>query len=455
MKKTTKEKMMILCVGALVIILGSIIVRFGTMQVFVKTLHMKDGMIPVILGDNEDLMAYKEKEDGNHIDWVARYPFQGKEEAFSTDTFIKKSIGRISSLKGKIESFEQKSGNWTNQYLWHYMDIVQLADACKENVLCWNIQAQKEYNGVVKLSDGQLVSLTSKKEVSENVMSLTDFSRECQEYGIHFVMVLAPSKIGRSEMPYDGKLDFSNQNADKFVSGLRDNNVEYIDIRDCIIEEGLSQHDLFYRTDHHWKASTARWATGKIFSYLNQMCGYQADKSLLEPDQFDEKVYPSWFLGSKGKKLTLARTTPDDFSLFYPKFATSFDMYIPSMNLKKQGDFSIMYDMESMDISKGYYKVNPYATYAYGDRALIDIHNKKKNDGKHLLLIHDSFGDSVTPFLALGMEHLQTVDLRRFTGSLRSLIEEEQPDTVVVLYYAEELGGRLDMKQHTGLFDFR
>ena len=114
-----------------------------------------------------------------------------------------------------------------------------------------------------------------------------------------------------------------------------------------------------------------------------------------------------------------------------------------------------MYDMESMDISKGYYKVNPYATYAYGDRALIDIHNKKKNDGKHLLLIHDSFGDSVTPFLALGMEHLQTVDLRRFTGSLRSLIEEEQPDTVVVLYYAEELGGRLDMKQHTGLFDFR
>lgn len=447
-------------------ILSSIMLRFGTMQIFIKTLHMKDGITNIVFADNKDLADYKDEEekqkgipaDEIKMDWEKKYPFQ--KDAIDTEdaSSITGESELFSVLKERIETYRTKIERWTNRYLWHYIDAVQLAEIYKNDILAWNIRSINEYNGVVQLPDGQLAAFVRRKNVEENVANVSNLARMCQNQGVHFVMVLAPSKIARSETMYAGKLDFSNQNGDDFVQGLRANGVDRIDIRDDIEEEHLDQHDLFYRTDHHWKASTARWATRKIFAYLNQSCGYQADVSLLDSQKYEEAVYPSWFLGSRGKKLTLARTTPDDFSLYYPKFKTSFTMFIPSMQLKKQGDFSIMYMMKEMDFAGGSYKHNPYGAYAYGDRAYIDICNLEKHDGKRLLFIHDSFGDAVTPFLALGMEHLQTLDPRHFRGSIRTFIQKEKPDTVVVLYYIEELGSSgkpAKPTQQKGVFDLR
>ena len=477
MKKNKKEKIMLFCAGVLVVVFCSVIVRLGTMQIFAKSLHIKTGIVQTILGDNEELMAYDRSEEGkaaradftdvsenasiksDKIDWKEKYPFPEGERNSSdkTSPSTKSSIGNriFSTVRDKIKTAEQKAENWTGKYLWHYMDVVQWADAYKGNIVRWNIRAWGEYNGVVELTDGHLTVFKQKKDVTAKAENVAAFADACQEQGIPLVMVLVPSKIAPSDVDVSGKLDFSNQNADDFVRLLREYGVDCMDIRDNIIQDGLDHHDLFYRTDHHWKVSTARWATEKIFSHLNEFYGYHADPSLLEPDRYDEVLYPASFLGSRGKKMTLARTTPDDFSLYYPKFTTSFTISIPSLHLEKQGDFSIMYQMEAMDFSNGLYKSNPYSALGYGDQDFIDIHNHLKTDGKHFLLIHDSFGDAVTPFLALGMEHLQTIDLRHFTGSLQTFVQKERPDAVIILYFVQELGGNGNETKHEELFDFR
>lgn len=113
----------------------------------------------------------------------------------------------------------------------------------------------------------------------------------------------APYKISKTQdKDISGVIDFSNQNADDLILQLRQANVDVYDFRDVIDTEGLNHHDLFYRTDHHWRAETGLWASRHILEYLNQYYNYDVDPDLLNENNFTSVLYPEWFLGSKGKK---------------------------------------------------------------------------------------------------------------------------------------------------------
>ena len=91
--------------------------------------------------------------------------------------------------------------------------------------------------------------------------------------------------------------------------------------------------------------------------------------------------------------------------------------------------------------------------YIYGDQPLERIENKMVDNGKHVLIIHDSFGNCVVPFLAMGIQYVDSLDLRHFNGSLHNYIEKEKPDMVIVLYNADMLQG--PTVKRDGVFDFR
>lgn len=437
----------------------SVLVRVGTDQLIVKKWQVSNAATKIILGDDIEIGPSRKQEPA--IAWEKQYPFANadtdKEKTSTsekTPSLLSRMTNKIHRAEEKIRSLQGRIASWTENHFWQYTRIVQASNAY-QGVIGWDIAPLHGYNSVVSLPDGHLVAFNPKTDVSKKVQSVVSLAHACNQQGIHFVMVLAPSKIARSETEYAGKLDFSNQNGDDFVQGLKAEGVTCLDLRDDVEKEELDQHALFYRTDHHWTGETGRWAAGILFDYLNEQCGYEADKTLLAPEAYDEVIYPSVFLGSRGMKLTLARCTPDDFSLYYPKFDTAFRLQIPSIGLDQQGGFDIFYDMSCLDFEKSYYQRWAYSTYAYGLRALISIHNEQKHDGKNLLLVRDSFGNALTPFLSLGMEHLTSIDLSYFTGSLQTLIQQEKPDTVVVMYFVEALTEKETNAAHTGLFDFR
>lgn len=218
----------------------------------------------------------------------------------------------------------------------------------------------------------------------------------------------------------------------------------------------MNSDNFFFKTDHHWKPETALWAAQKVAQVLNDRFSYNADLTELNPENFNKTVFPQKHLGSYGQRVTLSRTLPDDFSLFFPKFPTSIHLDIPSMNLSKDGDFSILYDRHRLDSQKDSDNPYPpyvYATYLYGERAIISIKNHQKKNEKKLLMLHDSFSDSMAPFLALSMEQLNLVDLRCFTGSIKNYIQQNRPDTVVVCYTVSVLNW--DKIYPRSVFDFR
>ena len=127
---------------------------------------------------------------------------------------------------------------------------------------------------------------------------------------------------------------------------------------------------------------------------------------------------------------------------------SDYAFYEENVEIETQSDFSVVYDMSRLNNLS-------YWTYSYGDNALTSMENRLKADGKKALIVKDSFALTAMPFLILGMEKIQGIDLRYFTGSLLSYIKSEQPDTVIVLYNIENLTAENKNNSHTAFFDFR
>ena len=448
MQKTWREKLMLACAALLVLACGTVFVRVITDQLLVKKLHMDNVVVQYIFSDSEQIRANQRSRDV-HIAWVKKYPFavaDNEEDRTHRDAPFQRADKKIKSLEKRIDS-------WTNKYFLQYITWVRLANAYQDKIN-WNVSVIGGYNSVVTLPDGHMVEFQKRQDVTPLVQVVRDLSNTCHEQGVNFVFVLAPSKISPTDTAYAGYMDFTNENSDAFLAGLHETGVDCLDLRTVLPTEGEAKRAMFFKTDHHWLPSTARMATGYICQYLHDQFGYEVNLELLEPNQYSERVFPLSWLGSRGRKKTLPREQADSFTLYYPKFMTSLHVSIPNLRLSTEGDFSCLYDMSVFEIQDVYVR-NLYGVYAYGDRDLEQIENMQRHDGKKLLLVHDSFGDAVIPFLSLETQYLDAIDLRSFSGSLKGYIEQNQPDTVVVLYFVEQFNNKADYSSHKYLFDFR
>ena len=68
---------------------------------------------------------------------------------------------------------------------------------------------------------------------------------------------------------------------------------------------------------------------------------------------------------------------------------------------------------------------------------MITIENLNNSDGPHIVMIRDSYGIAVAPFLALSCSRLDLIDARasngNFNGSIINYLNTEEPDLVIIL----------------------
>ena len=80
-----------------------------------------------------------------------------------------------------------------------------------------------------------------------------------------------------------------------------------------------------------------------------------------------------------------------------------------------------------------------YGVYFGGNFAQIEIlmdqtSNDKNKTNKKLLIIKDSFANSIVPFLMPEYSEIIMLDLRYFNESISELMKKYQPDETLVLY---------------------
>ena len=312
---------------------------------------------------------------------------------------------------------------------------------------------EKEDISVVKSETDYLANprpYMEDEKLKSRAEKVAELCNVATENGAEFMYITAPTK--GYEMKYSANVeDFTKSNCDRFSLFLAEKKIPHLNLIEVMKQRGVSEEEMFFVTDHHWKPNYAFMAAGEISATLCDKYGFNYDKENMNIENYNVKTLKNWFLGSQGKKVGSFFTPlgPDDIDIITPKFETSLTEEQPNKGAVREGRFedTVMY-MENAS-ARDLYTLNPYATYSGGDFREQIITNHLNPDGASVLLIRDSFSCAMSPFLALNASKLYCVDVRAggmYVGDkirVYEYIERIKPDYVLVMYTGVSSGDDL------------
>lgn len=290
---------------------------------------------------------------------------------------------------------------------------------------------------VLKLDNGYL---TFKQNTDIDLTSLKDYliklKATCDASNSELLYVHKASKDTTDETllpdfyPYAHSLNFN-----KIKPKLENNGINILDLQTVIKEQNLNKYSLFFKTDHHWTPKTGIWVSQNIVNKLNQTLNWNLDTDVFNIENFNIKTYEQCFLGSQGKRIGALYSGLDDFDVITPKFETDYVVEMRDTSTKVSGDFAkTMLFEDAITPDNILNKDNTaYATYLGGNHDFIRMTNNKVKNGKKAVLILDSFGCVVAPYLSLPFEQLDCIDIRGNSLSVEDYIKENSPDAVIYM----------------------
>ena len=303
---------------------------------------------------------------------------------------------------------------------------------------------KSEDETVIKTADDLLCFndyYVSDEDIATICTNIAKLKTVANENGAEFLYVLAPSKNMDSVFPA-GVINYSLDNYARYKNALNKSGVELLDLKAAKEAQGISNSEMFFATDHHWKPESGLWATELICKELGSRYGFEYDEYYTDINNYNQKVYEDWFLGSEGKKVGRYFTARgvDDITLITPKFETSMVEKQPMKNQTRSGSFeeTVLYQ-ENIN-ERDYYHLSPYSTYSGGDFRLQIMQNLNADNDVKILMVRDSFACAVSPFLALNCSELYMLDIRHHENYVgkkvnpADYIAEVKPDYVIVLY---------------------
>ncbi len=174
--------------------------------------------------------------------------------------------------------------------------------------------------------------------------------------------------------------------------------------------DALCNENNYYRTDHHYTTMGA-YSTYKM---LGENLGY-TPKPI---EFFSQETVSTDFCGTAMRTSGFYLTKADEIILF--RYDGDNDYTVTA-----DGKAITLYDMSRLDTT------DQYAVFLGGNHARVDI-NTQGEDRQKLLIIRDSFADSLAPFLAIHYD-LVMLDLRYFTNSVADIVSTEKIDRVLIL----------------------
>lgn len=294
-------------------------------------------------------------------------------------------------------------------------------------------------NVVLKDNHDQLQFISFKTDNTKSIEHITSLNEVLKEKGIPLLYVQTPLKIIEdfTELP-ESVLDYSKENTDTFLEELDKANVDYLDLRENMIEDNLDLETLFYKTDHHWTTQTAFWAVDQVVDELAERYGMVLDVGNVYTnlDNYNLTTYPDFFLGSQGRRVGRLYAGVDDYTLITPKFDTNYEVTINKSDSSRTSEGSFeeaILKQDLLDETKSVY-TNRYASYFGADYPEVIVKNKNQ-EGHKVLIIKDSFALPFSAFLSTMCEETRMLDLRYYdVENLEAYIEDYNPDLVLFVY---------------------
>lgn len=303
----------------------------------------------------------------------------------------------------------------------------------------------RSVNERYKLDNGHLTYVVPQMDTTAMAENTVAFRDALAELDIPFGYISTPFKIDPQDKQLPPSIeDYANENADQFLSVLEENDVPTLDLRKLEKEQGLDHYSLYFITDHHWKPETGFWAYTQIVSWLESLdADFAVDPALTDAQNYTFTVYEDVFFGSNGWRVGALYSEMDDFTVITPNFETSLHFQVPSAGIDRQGTYEeTLLFLDILNQNMGRTQENRmYGTYLYQDEAQEFIYNHSQQQApqvqskpKKLVILKDSNGLVVVPYLGLSYDEVCFMDLRLFNGDFLAFLQEYQPDMVLAMY---------------------
>ncbi len=245
--------------------------------------------------------------------------------------------------------------------------------------------------------------------IESNVASLNALTENIV-VPVYFALIPGAGEICRGILPRNAPMD-SQLDVIETVYGL--SNARNVDMYGALAPH--AREYIFYGTDHHWTSLGAYYGYTALASAMGFTARPQSDYS---PVTVTES-----FFGTTYSSSGFSWVRPDRIERWVPQDEATSVVNYP----EGQPVTSALYDDSFLE------KKDKYASFLGGNTPRVVLETGKP-DKPVLLVVRDSYMDSLTPFLLEDFSEIHILDLRYYRQSLKDYAEENGIDEVLVCY---------------------
>lgn len=275
---------------------------------------------------------------------------------------------------------------------------------------------KKESNGVYFGKDGFLIQRFNPPEdrdVEDKIEAIRAFDHATPGVRKYMMLVPAAAALLQDKLPAYAASGDEPAYMDKVRQALP-GTIRFVDVYLALSAE--REQPIFYRTDHHWTT------TGAYYAY-RELCKHMGIIPLDKEDFRIQRVTDQ-FYGSLYSKSGFRHIRPDRIELYLPKKEASYKVEY----VDEQRTANSLYEMGNLA------KKDKYTVFFNGNHALIQITTAHPEGKRKLLVVKDSYANSLLPFLTEHFSEIYVVDLRYYGEDLRALVRQHGIRDMLLLY---------------------
>ena len=218
---------------------------------------------------------------------------------------------------------------------------------------------------------------------------------------------------------------YPREGSDALLEAMRasiGDGVDYVQTVPELRERYDAGESVYYRTDHHWTT------LGAYYAYAELMRSFSMESEILPMEAFSRQTLSNAFYGTAWSAGGMKQVSPDALEIWL---------------LGNEAEFTVTADGRALEGLYSYSyleKKDKYSVFLDGTHDVVTI-TKEGEDRPTLLLLKDSFANSLAPFLA---QHFDLVLLnlsstRNDYTNLSERVAEYGADRALIVYTLENV----------------
>lgn len=336
---------------------------------------------------------------------------------FSKDKSFSEMENRTLAQKPRFDLDNLIEGRYTKKYESYTNDqFVYRSKFINIKSSIEDVLKKTDNNGVYKGKEGYLFEEfhePNAEYVTENIDAINKFIDKYEECNTSFLLAPVSTSVLKEKLPDNAPVIDERKYVDDFEKQL-DKDINFIYPYDILRDH--KEEYIYYKTDHHWTT------LGAYYSY--EALADSLDIESKSIDDYNKTLVSNEFYGTLFSKGLFKVDKGDDINLYLPKDE---DDEVIVTYVEEQKKSPSLYSSEYLK------KRDKYGLFLSGNHPVVEISTASKEE-KSLLLIKDSYANSLVPFLTTHYSKIVLIDPRYYYDDIDELMEKEKFTDILFLY---------------------